>query len=269
MSPEANSKKMSSDIRSNHTVVIGDSRDMSLVRSGSIQVCVTSPPYFRKKKYETQYSTYDEYRAYLRGTWKEVWRVLKDSGLLFVNIGNSFENQFKSFDIARDVVDCGFLLVQPIIWVKGHHSPVQGISHLNHLYEYIFLFSKTENYVLNRLAIGIPYKDKSNIGRWKVATEDLRCRGDVWHINYETVQKHSEKLHDAIFPKMLPEMCIQLASSKKSDKILDPFLGSGTTILAASELGRPSIGYEANPSYEKIIEKKLGGIPGLRIIRGN
>ena len=73
---------------------------------------------------------------------------MKDSGLLFVNIGNSFENQFKSFDIARDVVDSGFLLVQPIIWVKGHHSPVQGTSHLNHLYEYIFLFSKTENYAL-------------------------------------------------------------------------------------------------------------------------
>jgi site-specific DNA-methyltransferase (adenine-specific) len=257
---------MRSNSQTEHTVVIGDSRDMSLVRSGSIHVCVTSPPYFRKKKYETQYSTYDEYLRYLREIWREVRRTLDNSGLLFVNIGNSFENQFKSFDVARDVVDSGFLLVQPIIWVKGHHSPVQGSSHLNHLYEYIFLFSKTENYALNRLAIGVPYKDKSNIGRWKVATEDLRCRGDVWHINYETVQRHSEKLHDAIFPKMLPEMCIKLASSKKSDQILDPFLGSGTTILAANDQGRRSIGYEINPSYEKIIKEKLDGVSGLRII---
>ena len=91
----------------------------------------------------------------------------------------------------------------------------------------------------------------------------------MWHINYETVQKHSEKLHDAIFPKLLPEMCIKLASSKKSDRILDPFLGSGTTILAANDLGRRSIGYEINPSYEKIIKKKLDGVPGLRIIHEN
>jgi len=248
---------------------MGDSRDMSLVTSGSVQVCVTSPPYFRKKKYETQYSTYEEYRSYLRETWKEVRRTLDDSGLFFVNIGNSFENQFKSFDIARDVVDSGFQLVQPIIWVKGHHSPVQGTAHLNHLYEYIFLFSKTENYSLNRLAIGVPYKDKSNIGRWKIATKDLRCRGDVWYINYETVQRHSEKLHDAIFPRLLPEMCIKLASRKKSDKVLDPFLGSGTTILAANDLGRRSIGYEINPAYEKIIKKKLDGVAGLRIVHAS
>ena len=264
-----NEKEMLSESRSDQTVVIGDSRNMSLVRSDSIQVCVTSPPYFRKKKYETQYSTYEEYRSYLRETWKEVRRTLKDSGLLFVNIGNSFENQFKSSDIAKDVVDSSFFLVQPIIWVKGHHSPVQGSAHLNHLYEYIFLFSKTNEYSLNRLAIGVPYKDKTNIGRWKIATQDLRCRGDVWQINYETVQKHSEKLHDAIFPRMLPELCIKLGSWKKSDRILDPFLGSGTTILAANGLGRRAIGYEINPSYEKIIMKKLEGVPGVRVVHAS
>ena len=192
-----------------HFVVIGDGREMKLVRDKSIKICVTSPPYFRRKKYETQYSTYGEYRDYLKQVWVEVRRKLVDSGLLFVNIGNSLENQFKSHDIARDILDCGFTLVQSVIWVKGHHSPVQGYRHLNHLYEYIFIFSKSENYDLKRLAIGIPYKDKSNIGRWKVARKNLRCRGDVWYINYETVQSHSQKLHDAIFPKELPELCIK------------------------------------------------------------
>ncbi len=253
----------------NQLVVMGDSRRMDEVASGSIQVCVTSPPYFRKKTYETQYTTYEEYRDYLREVWKEVRRALSNSGIFFVNIGNSFENQFKSFDIARDITDSGFLFVQPVIWVKGHHSPIQGNAHLNHLYEYIFIFSKTKDYSLNRLAIGVPYKDKSNIGRWKIATQDLRCRGDVWHINYETVQRHSEKLHDAIFPKLLPQMCIKLASVKKSDRILDPFLGSGTTILAASELGRRSIGYEINSSYEKTIKKKLRDVSGLQIVHAS
>jgi len=240
---------------------------MKALKSGSIQVCVTSPPYFRQKKYETQYSTYNEYRSYLREVWKEVYRVLSDTGILFVNIGNSFDNQFKAFEVAKDVTDCGFSLVQSVIWVKGHHSPIQGEKHLNHLYEYIFLFSKSENYSLNRLAIGIPYKDKSNIGRWKVATKDLRCRGDVWYINYETVQSHSEKMHDAIFPRELPELCVKLASSDPEDIVLDPFLGSGTSILAAYETGRRSIGYEIEPAYEKIIRKKLKGVEGLEIGR--
>ena len=250
-----------------HLVVIGDSRKMDLVLDKSVRVCVTSPPYFRKKKYETQYSTYEQYRNYLGQVWKEVHTKLADSGILFVNIGNSFDNQFKSHEIARGVIDCGFNLVQTVIWVKGLHTPGQGDKPLNHLYEYFFIFSKSDAYKLERLAIGIPYKDKSNIGRWKVAKRDLRCRGDVWYINYETVQKHSEKMHDAIFPRQLPELCIKLASNRKSDIILDPFLGSGTTTLAALGTGRRSIGYEINSSYEKIIRKKLSGVKELKIIR--
>ena len=252
-----------------HLAVIGDSSKMKEVKSSSVKVCVTSPPYFRRKKYEIQYRSYSEYRDYLTQVWKEVYRVLSDDGLFFVNIGNSFDNQFKSFDVAHDLVDIGFNFVQPVIWVKGHHSPVQGKSHLNHLYEYIFIFSKTREYELQRLAIGVPYKDKSNIGRWKVAKQDLRCRGDVWFINYETVQRHSEKLHDAIFPKELPELCIKLASKDPDDLVLDPFLGSGTTILAADSVGRPSVGYEVNESYEGVIRKKLSKVKGLKIVKSS
>lgn len=249
-----------------HVAIIGDGRNMQDVRSGTVQVCVTSPPYFRNKEYETQYSTYAEYREYLREVWREVYRVLKRTGIFFVNIGNSFDNQFKSYEVARDIVDEGFNLVQPVIWVKVQHSPIQGTRHLNRLHEYIFIFSKTLDYELNRLAIGVPYRDKSNIGRWKIAKEDLRCRGDVWYINYETVQNHAQKLHEAIFPRELPELCIKLASKEKSDLVLDPFLGSGTTILAASDLGRRSIGYEINPAYRAIIEKKLKNVSGLEIL---
>lgn len=249
---------------SSHSVVIGDSRNMFQIKDQSIKVCVTSPPYFRNKTYETQYETYEEYRTYLKQVWKEVKRVLRNDGILFVNIGDSFENQLKSHDIARDIVECGFHFVQTVIWVKGHHSPVQGDRHLNHLFEYIFIFSKDpKNYSLERLAIGVPYMDKSNIGRWKIAKKDLRCRGDVWRINYETVQNRSQKLHEAIFPSELPETCIKLVSSDEKDFVLDPFLGSGTTILAASKLGRNSIGYEINPRYEKIIRKKLSSVQNI------
>lgn len=252
-----------------HFAIIGDSRNMKEVKSSSVQICVTSPPYFMKKKYETQYDSYEDYRDYLKEIWMEVYRVLSDGGLFFVNIGNSFDNQFKAFDISHDIVTLGFNFVQTVIWVKGHHSPVQGKRHLNHLYEYVFIFSKTTNYELERLAIGIPYKDKSNIGRWKIAREDLRCRGDVWYVNYETVQTHSQKLHEAIFPKELPELCIKVASKNQNDLVLDPFLGSGTTILAAESVGRPSIGYEVNQEYEKTIRKKLSQVRGLKIINAS
>ncbi len=250
-----------------HTVAFADSRNLSLLKDNSVKVCVTSPPYFRNKSYETQYESYEDYREYLKPVWREVLRVLRPDGLMFLNIGDSFANQFKSHDVARDIVGCGFHFVQTVIWVKGHHSPVQGERHLNHLFEYIFILSKeAKAYSLNRLAIGIPYKDKSNIGRWKVAKRDLRCRGDVWHMNYETVQNHSQKLHEAIFPKVLPETCIKLACSSTNDLVLDPFLGSGTTILAADELGRRSVGYEINRGYEKIIRKKLEGVRGVRYV---
>ena len=121
-------------------VVIGDSRDMNFIRDNSVKVCVTSPPYFRNKTYETQYSTYEEYRSYLKQVWLQVFQKLSTKGLLFVNIGNSFDNQFKSHDIARDIEKCGFHLVQSVIWVKGHHSPVQGTIRLLRLCVFIWIF---------------------------------------------------------------------------------------------------------------------------------
>jgi DNA modification methylase len=73
-------------------------------------------------------------------------------------------------------------------------------------------------------------------------------------------------MHDAIFPKELPELCIRLGTTQKSDVVLDPFLGSGTTILAASHVGRRSVGYEINSKYARVIKKKLFGVQKLQII---
>jgi site-specific DNA-methyltransferase (adenine-specific) len=240
-------------------VIIGDSRRMVEVLDSCVKCIVTSPPYFTGQLYETQYANYYEYLEYLDGTWKECHRVLAKDGLMFVNVGNNSESQFKAHDIAERICDIGFHFVQTVIWVKNHMSPVQGSKHLNFLFEYIFIFSKSKKYSLNRLAIGIPYKDKSNIGRWKIAKQDLKCRGDVWFINYETVQRHEEKMHDAVFPQELPELCIRLATKEPEDTVLDPFLGSGTTLKAAMNLNRNSIGYEINPNYLEIIRKKTGG----------
>jgi site-specific DNA-methyltransferase (adenine-specific) len=100
--------------------------------------------------------------------------------------------------------------------------------------------------------MGVPYKDKSNIARFKGIKEDKRCRGNVWFIPYPTT--HGAKDHPASFPIDLPLWCIQLAGT--TGTVLDPFAGSGTTLLAASQLGLDSIGIDISPGYKAIWEGK-------------
>jgi len=110
--------------------------------------------------------------------------------------------------------------------------------------------TKSGNVKLDRLAIGVPYQDKSNIGRWKQATQDKRCRGNTWFIPYDTIQsREKERPHPATFPVKLPEMCIRLHGLDKVKLVLDPFLGIGTTALACLRLGVSCLGFEIDPIY--------------------
>jgi len=92
----------------------------------------------------------------------------------------------------------------------GHFQPINSNRFLGSFHESIFHFTKEGNVKMSKLAIGIPYQDKSNISRWKAATEDRRDRGDVWSIPYDTVQSNIERPH----PARLPEMCIKLHGVK-------------------------------------------------------
>ena len=156
-----------------------------------------------------------------------------------------------------------FKLQNTIHWVKsiavpenniniGHYKPVNSSRYLNNSHEYIFHFSISGNVRIDKLAIGVPYGDKSNIGRWKHAQKDLRGRGNQWFIPYETVK--SKKVHPAMFPIQLPEMCIKLHGLNKNQPliILDPFMGAGSTALAAKNLGCIYVGFEIDSKYHKI-----------------
>ncbi|MBK5112304.1 MAG: site-specific DNA-methyltransferase [Candidatus Heimdallarchaeota archaeon] len=227
----------------------------------SIDVIVTSPPY----NINIDYNSYDDNRPFSEYLdWIDLiaqgcFRVLKDNGSFFFNIGDRPSDELRSLSVAQRIVK-HFKLQNTIHWVKsiaipdkeiniGHYKPVNSQRYLNNSHEYIFHFSKTGDIELNKLAIGVPYADKSNIGRWKKAQEDLRGRGNQWFIPYVTV--HEKKKHPAMFPIQLPEMCIKLHGLAKSKPliILDPFMGAGTTALAAKKLGCNYVGFEIDPNY--------------------
>lgn len=110
---------------------------------------------------------------------------------------------------------------------------------------------------LDRLSVGIPYKDKSNIGRY--AQKDLKCGGNVWYINYDTVNKSEQKLHNDRYPLELATKCIKLSGIEYSI-ILDPFSGSGTTCAAAKRLGKNYLDIEINTTHYKTSIKRLDSI---------
>jgi site-specific DNA-methyltransferase (adenine-specific) len=133
-----------------------------------------------------------------------------------------------------------------------------GKRFLHDCFEYIFHFSKNGDVELDRLAIGVPYQDKSNIGRWKSANQDLRCRGNTWFIPYETIwSREKQRPHPSPFPPKLPEMCIKLHGLSKTKLVLDPFMGIGNTALACIKLGVDYIGFEIDESYVKIAERMI------------
>ena len=113
---------------------------------------------------------------------------------------------------------------------------------------------------LDRLAIGVPFKDKSNIAR-RGHARDLRCRGNTWFIPYDTVQSRAEKFHHpGTFPVDLPRWCIRL-HGRPGAVVLDPFMGTGTTLVASVLEGADAIGIEVDPAYVAIAEARLAALP--------
>jgi site-specific DNA-methyltransferase (adenine-specific) len=158
-----------------------------------------------------------------------------------------------------------FCLQNSIVWVKsvsigddtfGHFKPVNSKRYLNHTHEHVFHFTKDGKTPLDRLAVGVPFKDKSNIARWG-HSQDRRCGGDVWFIPYPTIRSKAQRdHHPSPFPVELPERCIKLHGGE-SPLVLDPFLGVGSTLLAAQRLGCRGIGVEIDPGYAEAAAWRL------------
>jgi DNA modification methylase len=204
-----------------------------------------SPPYKDKDGYSD---------VLMRTVLLECFRVQKKNTLLFLNFGHLAGYKGRAFHVANIAEECGYVWNDTITWKKTQYSPVQGNTRLNNLTEFIFILHKGKMPKLNRLAVGVPYKDKHNIGRY--SDNDLRCGGNFWEFGYETIQNKDEKLHNDRFPVELPRRCIKLCGYTVK-KILDPFMGSGTTGVAALEQGKTFIGIDKNKRYAFAAKKRL------------
>ena len=264
------------------TLYLGDCLDgmRALLDDASVSVVVTSPPYNIGVKYNhyDDRRDHDDYLDWIEAVAAEVHRVLEPDGSFFLNVGSRPSEPWLAWDVANRVRS-SFVLQNVIIWVKsisiqksdigaypnitgdvsvGHYKPITSRRYLHDNYEYIFHFTKTGNVPIDRLAIGVPYQDKTNIGRWRAAEQDLRCRGNTWFIPYKTIRdRASQRPHPSTFPVQLPEMCLKLHGLDRTRLVLDPFLGLGSTTLAAHALNLPSLGFDIDPQYLAQAKERL------------
>ncbi len=252
-----------------HKVIIGDARRMQEIPDASVHLIVTSPPYWQLKDYGGQNQigfndSYEEYINNLNLVWKEAHRVLHPGCRLVVNIGDQFARsvyygRYKVIPIRTEIIrfceTIGFDYMGAIIWQKrttmnttggatvmgSYPFPRNGIVEID--YEFILIFKKR----------GKPPKVSKQIKEASRLTKEKWKEYFSGHWYFNGARQDG---HIAMFPKELPKRIIEMFSFV-GEIVLDPFLGSGTTTLAAMELERNSIGYEINPDFIPLIKQKI------------
>ena len=251
-------------------VFLGDSRDMGTVDAKSVSLVVTSPPYFSAKAYEEALGvghipgSYVEYLEMLGDVLAECHRVLEPGGRIAVNVANLGRRPFRS--LAKDVwtvlEGLGFLPRGEVVWVKAKGA--SGSAAFGS-------FAKASNPVLRDLTERILIASKGRFDRavhWRkrqerglpwestISKEEfLAWTVDTWEMRTESAKRLG---HPAPFPVELPRRLIQLYTYK-GDVVLDPFLGAGTTAVAAVEAGRRYVGFEAEEEYVRLAEGRIAG----------
>ena len=225
---------------------------MDELPDNSVHLVVTSPPYNVGKEYDRNL-TLSEYRSFLKKVWAEVERVLVPGGRCCINVANLGRRPYIPLHafVVEDMAELGFLMRGEAIWAKESSSSSSTAwgswmsatnPTLRDTHEYIMIFSKA---AFSREGKG----RKSTIGR----DEFLEFTKSVWRFDAEPARKVG---HPAPFPVELPYRCIQLYTFL-GDVVLDPFIGSGQTAIAAVKTGRRYIGYELDREYAKLSERRV------------
>ena len=241
---------------------------MSKLRDGEVALIVTSPPYFAGKQYEEELeregipSSYAEYLELLTAIFEDCKRVLEPGGRIAINVANLGRKPYRS--LASDVIDIlqrlGLLLRGEVIWQKGegasgscawgsYRSPANPV--LRDLTERVIIASK------GRFDRALPSRVRETEGLpfegTVTADEFMAATLDVWQIPPENATRVN---HPAPFPTALPERLIQLYTYK-NDLVVDPFMGSGSTLVAARRLGRRYLGYDLDAAYVEIARQRV------------
>ncbi len=250
---------------------------MSELPDDSVDLVVTSPPYNLGINYRS-YRDNSPRNAFL--DWCTDWsaqimRVLREDGSFFLNVGGSPSNPLLPHQLLLSLTSSDlFRLQNTFHWIKsisiqtrddetisaGHFKPINSQRYVNDCHEYVFHLTLTGSVTLDRRSAGVPYADKSNIRRWKhTEGNDRRCRGNTWFIPYETIRsRKDQRPHPATFPPTLVEQCIKLHGKGKETVLLDPFIGIGSSALAARNLGIAScIGFEIDEQYLETARERL------------
>jgi site-specific DNA-methyltransferase (adenine-specific) len=252
---------------------LGDCLDvLAQLPARSLDVIVTSPPY----NLGIAYRSYDDAlpRAeYLDWTGRWVGaaaRLLAEHGSLFLNVGGKPKDPWTAFDVAQ-AARPHLRLQNTLHWIKsiaidaaaagaaagldrdlalGHYKPINSDRFVNDCHEFIFHFTQHGETKLDRLGIGVPYQDPSNITRWKGARGGVRCRGNTWFLPYDTIKsRDKDRPHPATFPPRLPEYCLRLHGLSQVRAAADPFTGLGSTAVACATLGIDFVGIELDEDY--------------------
>jgi site-specific DNA-methyltransferase (adenine-specific) len=249
-------------------------RDPHALPDNSVALVVTSPPYFAGKQYEEELdregvpSTYGEYLSMLRGVLEECLRVLEPGGRMAINVANLGRKPYRS--LAADVIgilqdDLRMLLRGEVIWQKGDgaagscawgsfRSAANPV--LRDLTERVIIASK------GRFDRAIPVKDRERceppLPHKNTANTDefMAATLDVWEMQPEQAKRVG---HPAPFPVELPERLIHLYTYE-DDLVLDPFMGSGTSLVAAAKTRRRYVGYDLDPSYAEIAQDRVKAV---------
>ncbi len=257
-------------MQTKHRIITGDSRCMAELPDESVHLVATSPPYWQLKDYGNgqQIGFDDSYETYINNlnlVWSECHRVLAKGCRLCVNIGDQFARsvyygRYKVIPIRTEIIKfcetVGFDYMGAVIWQKvttcnttggatimgSFPFPRNGILKID--YEFILIFKKHGT---------APKVSKETKEQSRLTTEEWnQFFTGHWNIPGERQDKHL-----AVFPEEIPRRLIKMFTFV-GDTVLDPFLGSGTTALAARNLGRNSVGYEVNPDFLHVIREKLG-----------
>lgn len=229
-----------------------------------INLIVTSPPYWNIHKYNKGNEigfgqTLKQYIASLEKIFVQFKRITKDNGNILFNIMDCMRNG-KLIRLSDLIINISPLeLKERIIWYIPNKMPVTQNKYLVNKYEWLLHFVKSDNYVFNVDEMRRPSKySKIDKREWK-----YNPKGKLLENVWEIPAKHlPNPVHPAMFPLEIPLRCIK-AWSNINDMILEPFAGSGNTLIACKELGRKYIGIEINPEYCEIARRRISAIPEL------